>query len=540
MAAIKKFFKLEERGTTVMTEFRGGLATFLSMAYILAVNPRILADSGGPCDADDYPAGGIFSSGYEECMEDTKRQMITATALVSIFGTLLMGLTANLPIALSTGMGMNAYFTYDVVGWRGGGGVTYDQALSAVAVEGALFFILAITGARGKIVKLIPEPIRYATPAGIGFFLAHLGLQTAEGIGVVVGDIATAVTLGGCPLENRVNMVAYDSTCEDLGICVFSDTYTCDVEGGKMTGATTWLGIVGGLIMVVLMAYRVRSSFIIGIVFVTVISWFKGTDVSYFEDDVYNIGGTGEDRYDYWKQVFKVEPMGMITGQYSSDFEGVFTALFTFLYVDFLDTSGTLFGIASQMNIVDEEGDFEGSTAAFSSDALATIFASIFGMSPVTSYIESAAGVEAGARTGLSSVFVAFFFFLSIFFAPILASIPPWAAGSALILSGACMCKSLLKVNWYDPVDGASAMLTLIVMPLTYSIAYGLIAGIGTYLFCNSVFFVMEKVFKIEKPTFGPPEEEEVVPVKEVGEPEPEEEVVPVKEVDEPEPEDKA
>lgn len=522
MEAVKKFFKLEERGTTVMTEFRGGLATFLSMAYILAVNPRILADSGGPCDPADY-GDSIFSPGYEECMEDVKRQMITATALVSIFGTLLMGLTANLPIALSTGMGMNAYFTYDVVGWRGGGDIAYSQAMSAVAVEGAIFFILAITGARGAIVKLIPEPVRYATPAGIGFFLAHLGLQTAEGIGVVVGDIATAVTLGGCPLENRTPMVAYDDACANLGICVTSDNYTCDVEKGKMTGATTWIGIVGGLLMVILMAYRVKSAFIVGIVFVTVISWFKGTDVSYFEDDVYDIGGSGESRYEYFKQVVKIEPLDMITGEYSSDFGGVATALFTFLYVDFLDTSGTLFGLANQMDLVDEDGNFEGSTAAFSSDALATIFASIFGMSPVTSYIESAAGVEAGARTGLSSVFVAFFFFLSIFFAPILASIPPWASGSALILAGACMCKSLLKVNWYDPVDGAAAMLTLIVMPLTYSIAYGLIAGLGSYIICHSVFFVVEKVFKIEKPTFGPPEEmEEAAPVKEVDEPEPE------------------
>jgi len=434
---IGKFFKLEERGSDVVTEFRGGLATFLSMAYILAVNPRILSESGGPCDADDYAdSGGIFSAGYEECMEDVKRQMITATALVSIFGTLLMGLGANLPIALSTGMGMNAYFTYDVVGWRGGGDVTYGQALSAIAIEGAIFFILAVTGCRGFIVKFIPECVRYSTPAGIGFFLAHLGLQTAEGIGVVVGDIATAVTLGGCPLENRVPMVAYDDTCANLGICVTSDNYTCDVFDGKMTSAPTWLGIGGGLLMVILLCYKVHSSFIIGISFVTIISWFRGTNVSYFEDGVFNTGGSGEARYDYFVKIVNVESMDKITGEYSDDLNGIATALFTFLYVDFLDTSGTLFGLANQMNIVDENGDFPGSTAAFSADALSTIFASIFGMSPVTSYIESAAGVEAGAKTGLSNMFVAFFFFLSIFFAPILASIPPWASGSALILAG--------------------------------------------------------------------------------------------------------
>ena len=256
------------------------------------------------------------------------------------------------------------------------------------------------------------------------------------GIGVVVGDIATAVTLGGCPLENRVKMVAYDSDCENLGICVFSDTYTCDVKDGKMTGATTWLGIAGGVLMVLLMSYKVNSSFIIGIMFITIISWFKGTDVSYFEDDVYDIGGSGESRFNYFVKIVNVESLDKITGQYSDDVKGIATALFTFLYVDFLDTSGTLFGLANQMNIVDENGDFPGSRFAFTSDALATIFGSIYGVSPVTSYIESAAGVQAGARTGLASVFVAFFFFLSIFFAPILASIPPWASGPALILAG--------------------------------------------------------------------------------------------------------
>ena len=211
--AIGKYFKLNERGSNLTTEFRGAAATFLSMAYILAVNPRILADSGGPCDPDDYPAGGIFSDGYAVCMEDVKKQFITATAIVSIFGefralyrymrfifvvriklmfcvssssqyitgTLLMGLTANLPIALSCGMGMNAYFTYDVVGWRGTGDISYNQALTAILIEGCIFFVLAVTGIRGFVVKLIPECVRFATPAGIGFFLVHLGLQTAEG-----------------------------------------------------------------------------------------------------------------------------------------------------------------------------------------------------------------------------------------------------------------------------------------------------------------------------------------------------------------------
>lgn len=151
---------------------------------------------------------------------------------------------------------MNAYFTYSVVGWRGFGSVSYGAAISAVAIEGVIFFILAVTGARFAIVKLIPEPVKVATPAGIGAFLAHLGLQTAEGIGMVVSDIATAVTLGGCPAEKRTPIVAYTPDCAEAGICVFSDAYTCDDLGGVMTSAPTWIGIFGLLIMAILLGYK--------------------------------------------------------------------------------------------------------------------------------------------------------------------------------------------------------------------------------------------------------------------------------------------
>jgi AGZA family xanthine/uracil permease-like MFS transporter len=167
-------------------------------ADILAVNPRILADSGGPCVPDSEDMGGIFGPNYTQCLEDVKKEYIIATAIASMFACFLMGVMANLPVALAPGMGMNAYFTYTVVGWRGTGSVSYESAVTAVLIEGAIFLVLAVTGARYAIVKLIPEPVKLATPAGIGAFLAHLGLQTAEGIGAVVSDIATAVTLGAC------------------------------------------------------------------------------------------------------------------------------------------------------------------------------------------------------------------------------------------------------------------------------------------------------------------------------------------------------
>lgn len=219
-----------------ISNFHRATATFFSMAYILAINPRILADSGGPCVPPDVE-DGIFTGEYEACLEGIKREFVTSTAIASMVGCLLMGFFANLPIALAPGMGMNAYFTYNVVGWRGGGNIAYDAAITAVMIEGVVFFLLAVTGVRHFITKFLPEPVRVATPAAIGMFLAHLGLQTAEGIGVVVADVATAVTLGACPEDKRTNMVAYTDECRDAGICVFSDAYTCDEVHPRML---TW------------------------------------------------------------------------------------------------------------------------------------------------------------------------------------------------------------------------------------------------------------------------------------------------------------
>ncbi|KAL7537936.1 hypothetical protein ACHAWF_005948 [Thalassiosira exigua] len=524
----------QERGSTFSTEVAGATATFLTMAYILAVNPRILADSGGPCvpgdggecietgttdrrRSDDFDRRafslvqrrlfllpthflsyspfahcdglcsmqGIMGAPYEECLEKIKQQYVTATALGSMVACLLMGLVANLPIALAPGMGMNAYFTYSVVGWRGTGKVSYQAACTAVMIEGAIFFVLAVTGLRYKIIRLIPEPVRIATPAGIGAFLAHLGLQSAEGIGVVVGDVATAVTLGACPEDKQTKMVAYDADCKDLGICVFSDNYTCDVEGGIMTSGTTWLGILGTMIIAISLAYRSKMSFIYGIALVTFVSWFRGTAVTYFPNNT-----AGDARFSYFKKVVDVTGLDKIIAPFTSDLANAGLALFTMLYVDFLDTSGTLLGIANSMGMIDEDGTFPKSTQAYAVDAFATMFGSIFGLSPITSYIESGAGVEAGSKTGLTAVICGFYFFIAIFFAPLLASIPPWAIGGALILVGALMARSLTKLNFNRISHAVSGFLTVMVMPLTYSIAYGLIAGIGSYV-------VMEGTFRI-------------------------------------------
>lgn len=238
-----------------------------------------------------------------------------------------MGFLANLPIALAPGMGMNAYFAYSVVGFRGTGDISYESAVTAVAIEGAIFFVLAVTGLRYALIKFVPEPVRVATPAAIGAFLAHLGFQTAEGIGIVVSDIATAVTLGGCPLEKRVPIVALTESCAaDTSTCVISDAYTCDNLGGVMTSATTWVGIMGTVIILILLAYRWNSAFIIGISFVTFISWFRGTAITYFPDT-----DAGDARFEYFKQVVSIEGLDKVLAPFTSDLSQVGVALFTFL-----------------------------------------------------------------------------------------------------------------------------------------------------------------------------------------------------------------
>lgn len=251
-----------------------------------------------------------------------------------------------------------------------------------------------------------------------------------------------------------------------------------------------------------MLAYKNRSAFVVGIGFITFISWFRNTSITYFPDT-----DEGNARFDYFKQVVRIEPLDKLFANYTSDISSVVVALFTFLYVDFLDTSGTLLALVQNLDYVDETtGDFPKSRMAFASDALATMIGSLFGLSPVTSFIESGSGVEAGARTGCTAVICAFYFFLSIFFAPIIASIPPWATGGALVIVGAIMCKSLAKVQWHNVTHAVTAFLTAVVMPLTYSIAYGLIAGIGCFIIMEGTFFLLSLV-GIKKPEFVPPGE---------------------------------
>nr|KYP69473.1 Adenine/guanine permease AZG1 [Cajanus cajan] len=399
---VGKWFKLSHRNSTFTTELRAGTATFLTMAYILAFNP--------------------VNPGYASCLENTRKDLIVATIASSLIGCFIMGTFANLPLGLAPGMGSNAYFAYTVVGFHGSGNVSYQSALAAVFIEGTIFLLVSAIGLRAKLAKLVPKPVRISSSAGIGLFLAFIGLQNNQGIGLVGFSPSTLVTLGACAM-------------------------------------------------------------IYGIVFVTVVSWFRNTKVTAFPNTE-----AGNSAHEYFKKVVDVHTIKTTAGalSFKNINKGYFwEAVVTFLYVDILDTTGTLYSMARFAGFTDEKGNFEGQYFAFMSDATSIVVGSLLGTSPVTAFIESSTGIREGGRTGLTALTVAAYFLLALFFTPLLASIPAWAVGPPLILVGVLMMRSVVEIDWEDMREAIPAFVTLILMPLTYSIAYGLIGGIGTYIVLN-------------------------------------------------------
>ncbi|KAG1338970.1 adenine/guanine permease AZG1 [Cocos nucifera] len=487
-----KRFKLAERGSTFTTELRAGTATFLTMAYILAVNASILVDSGATCSISDcnnpsptckFPP---VDAGYAACLDRVRRDLIVATAASSIIGSVIMGAFANLPLAVAPGMGTNAYFAYTVVGFHGSGSISYGNALAAVFLEGLLFLLLAALGFRSKLAKLVPRPVRISSSAGIGLFLAFIGLQNNQGVGLVGYSSSTLVTLGACPRDARASLAPVRSFSNGTVELIPGGTVSGDVLclHGRMESPTFWLAVVGFLIIAFCLIKRIKGALIYGIIFVTAVSWFRGTTVTAFPDTV-----AGDDAYSYFKKVVDVHPIRSTAGalSFSSIGRGHFwEALVTFLYVDILDTTGTLYSMARFAGFVDEHGDFEGQYFAFMSDATAIVAGSLLGTSPVTAFVESSTGIREGGRTGLTALTVAGYFVLSFFFTPLLASIPAWAVGPPLVLVGVMMMKSVADIDWEDMKEAIPAFMTLILMPLTYSIAYGLIGGIGTYVVLHS------------------------------------------------------
>ncbi|KAG6003948.1 hypothetical protein E4U21_001575 [Claviceps maximensis] len=482
---VGKWFRLdgsghprERKSSYFMTEIRAGLTTFFAMAYIIAVNASIVSDSGGTCvcphTAEDPTCDNDES--YLLCVQDIKQDIVTATAAISALACVSMGILANLPVALAPGMGLNAYFAYTVVGRHGTGPVPYRVALTAIFVEGWIFLGLAILGLRQWLARAIPHSIKVATGVGIGLYLTLIGLTYSEGIGLVVGATATPVELAGCSPGNRLK----DGTCPSWD---------------KMRFPAMWIGIFcGGILTVILTMFRFKGAIIVGILLVSIISWPRSTPVSYFPHTE-----VGDAQFEFFKKVVTFHPIQKTLNVQEwnvSEYGGQFgLALITFLYVDILDATGTLYSMARFAGLMDPvTQDFEGSAVAYMVDAVCISIGALFGVPPVTAFIESGAGISEGGKTGLASVVTGLCFFIAVFFAPIFASIPPWATGCVLILVGSMMASAVPEINWKYMGDAIPAFLAICLMPFTYSIANGLIGSILSYIIINGIVWGIKKI----------------------------------------------
>jgi len=400
---LEKFFQLKENNTTVRTEILAGITTFMTMAYILAVNPGILSATG---------------------MD--KNALFTATALASILATLVMALVAKLPFALAPGMGLNAFFAFTVVL---GMGHSWQFALTAVFLEGIIFVILTAFNIRELIVNAIPLSLKHAVSAGIGLFIAFIGLQNA---GVIVNNDAVLVGLG------------------DMG------------------SASVILALLGIILTGVLLALKVKGALLIGIFVVTVAGIpFKVTHLP--DSHLVSLPPS-------------ISPIFM-----KFEFKEIFTldmliVLFTFLFVDMFDTVGTLVGVSDKAGMLDKQGRVPRVKQALFADAIGTTAGAMLGTSTVTTYVESAAGVAEGGKTGLTSLSVAGMFFIALFFAPVFTMVPGAATAPALVLVGFFMMSPILKINFDDYTESIPAFLTIIMMPLSYSIAEGIVFGMLSYV----------------------------------------------------------
>lgn len=424
---LEKLFKLRENDTTVKTEVIAGLTTFMTMAYILAVNPSMLNAAG----------------------MDTNAALI-ATALAAFIGTLAMAFLANYPFALASGMGLNAYFAYTVCGSMG---YSWQVALLAVFAEGIVFIALSLTNVREAIFNAIPLTLKHGVSAGIGLFIAFVGLQGAH---LVVNSDSTLTTT-----------VDFAGNFHTEGICAV-------------------LAIVGLFITIVLYIKGFKGAILIGII----ATWILGMIMQAV--GVYQVDVEGK-FYSLFPNLAFVDltDLGKTFGQcFRADLSDVsvinfIVVLLSFLFVDIFDTLGTLVGVATKADMLDSEGKLPRIKQALLADAIATSAGAIIGTSTTTTYVESSAGVAAGGRTGLSSVVTGLLFLVSIFFAPIFTAIPGFATAPALIFVGFLMVSSVIKVDFSDLTEAVPAYLCMLAMPLMYSIAEGIAMGVVSYVVIN-------------------------------------------------------
>lgn len=416
-----RYFGISQSGSTVRKEVIAGITTFLTMAYIVFVNPSILVQA----------VPGIFDQTGKIIDQSLYNSYYGAFMVATILGgataTLIMGLFANYPFALAPGMGLNAYFTYTVCLKLG---IPWQLALTAVFIEGLIFVILTLTGARSFVATAVPQPVKAATGAGIGLFIALIGLKNA---GIVMPDPITAVTLG------------------------------------HLNKPDTLLAIIGFFITVVLFALQVPGSILLGIILTTVIGTFPIFNVTHYQGIIGKIP-------DISPTFFKIQfdSKTLLSGAF-------WVVVATFFFVDFFDTLGTLTGLAESAGFTKKKGELERAKPAYLADAIGTVIGSLFGTSTVTTYIESSTGIAVGGRTGLTAVVVALLMLAMLFFSPLALTIPAAATAPALIFVGVLMVKSLMSIKWDDITDAVPAFVTLTMIPFTYSIANGIALGIITY-----------------------------------------------------------
>ena len=404
-AWLDRYFGLTEKGVTLQGEALAGLTTFLSMSYIVLVNPAILSQAGLPIIA-----------------------VAAATCASAAFASILMGLVANYPLALAPGMGLNAYFTFTVVK---GMGVDWHVALGCVFLSGIAFLLMTFAGIRQLIVNSIPRPIFSAVAGGIGLFIAFIGLKEA---GLVVSNPATFVTLG------------------------------------DLHAASPLLALFGLAVIAILNIWRISGAVVIGILVTTALGWLLG-QVHYVPQSY--------DMAQLTETAFQLDIPGAL--HLGGAGFGILEIVFVFLFVDLFDNVGTLVGVTKEAGLIKPDGTIPRLNRILFADSIATIFGSLMGTSTVTSYVESATGVAAGGRTGLTAVVTGLLFLLALFFAPYAQIIPAAATAPALILVGGLMMAPLAEIEWKDPTVALPCFLTLIGIPLTFSIANGLAFGLTAY-----------------------------------------------------------
>ena len=426
---LEKFFKLKENKTDVKTEIMAGITTFMTMAYILAVNPNILSAAGMDAHA-----------------------VLIATALAAFVGTAMMALFANYPFALAPGMGLNAYFAYTVVLNMG---YSWQIALMAVFVEGIIFIILSLTNVREAIFNAIPMTLKSAVSVGIGLFIAFIGLQNAK---IVVNSDATLLT--------------YQS--------FKGDTF-------HSIGIGAILALIGVLITAILLVKRVKGGILLGIIItwiLGIICELVGIYVPNPDPGMYSVIPSAIVSFDF-------SSFGQTFGQvFKADFSGIrildfIVVMFAFLFVDLFDTLGTLIGVASKADMLDKDGKLPRIKGALMADAVATSVGAIFGTSTTTTFVESASGVTEGGRTGLTAITTGLLFLLALIFSPLFLTIPSFATAPALIIVGFYMMGAVVKINFEDMSEAIPSFLCIIAMPLAYSISEGIAIGVISWTLLN-------------------------------------------------------